>query len=687
MILPDYPIEYKDQDQLKRFPLATKVAEMISAFTGKESFVVGVEGKWGSGKTSFINLALGQLDKNSTVYFTFNPWNFSDEASLLRDFFIKFSEAVEKITGKKTGKRMKEYAGKLSEMDLGISYEGFSFNPFKLLKFWSPDTSLEAIRKELDGALAGIEKKIVVVIDDIDRLDKKETKLILKLVKLTADFPKTIFILAYDRARVEDRITERDNGLEGGEYLKKIIQVSFSLPLPDQQELWNLLFKDLDASIEKIYGKTDFTGKEETRWGELFRSGFNDLFSTIRDIKRYISSLRLDWSIMGKSDANKIDFIGIAAVRVFAPRFYDAIPAHKELFIEDRWRPGRMYRNEGEAAAARRKQYEELLTNLIPDEATRESIDGISKELFPQLDAHSTRSSEEWERELRICSPERFNFYFQLGIPFGEISESQIDEVVASLTDKDAFKAFILRFKEEKRLRKVLTKLLRHRNDLDVAKIKTALSAFWELEKEINDGREAVFDLDDVDTQVLRFTYHALKQLPPTSRKPLLADLIPGCPNLYYPVHLIAVLRQGIEKEIQRGEGAILSDDELKELEQILVEKIKAAVANGSLKNEKNLVLILYRWRAWESEDAVTNYIRDLISSCEGLVVFLQSFVSKVLSTAGNYNDLNPDSIAGLYSIDEVRNLVSAIPEANITKMTEKGREAINLLKNRPRHW
>jgi predicted KAP-like P-loop ATPase len=130
MILPDYPIENKDQDQLKRFPLATKVAAMISAFAGKESFVIGVEGKWGSGKTSFINLVLGQLDPNSIVYFTFNPWNFSDESSLLRDFFIKFAEAVEKVTGKSTGKRMKQYAGKLSEIDLGISYEGFSIKPF-----------------------------------------------------------------------------------------------------------------------------------------------------------------------------------------------------------------------------------------------------------------------------------------------------------------------------------------------------------------------------------------------------------------------------------------------------------------------------------------------------------------------------------------------------------------------------
>jgi len=681
MILPDYPIENKDQDQLKRFPLATKVAAMISAFAAKESFVIGVEGKWGSGKTSFINLVLGQLDPNSIVYFTFNPWNFSDESSLLRDFFIKFAEAVEKVTGKSTGKRMKQYAGKLSEIDLGISYEGFSIKPFKLLKSWSPDTSLEAIRKELDDALTGIEKKIVVVIDDIDRLDKKETKLILKLVKLTADFPKTIFILAYDRNRVEERITEKESGLDGGEYLKKIVQVSFSLPVPDQQELWNILFKDLDSSLAAVYATADLLEKDEARWRELFQSGFNDLFVTIRDIKRYISSLRLDWSIMGKSDVNKIDFLGIEAVRVFAPRFYEAIPAYKELFIE----AGRsllegMHRHANGIVEARRKQYQGLLKNLIENEAVRRSIDGICKILFPQIESHSMRSDDQWEQELRICSPERFNFYFQLGIPFGEISEDEIDGVVSSLADDNAFKTLVLQFNEGKRLRKVLSRLLRRRESLDEAKLKTLLAVLWELEKQIDDEREAVFDLDDVETQIQRLAYHSLKQLPATNRKPLLAGLIRDCQNISYPAHLIAVLRQEMEK--QGAETAVLSDNDLKELEELLVGKIKASAKNNSLKDEKHLVSILYRWRVWESPKAVSDYIRSLISSRAGLLTFLKAFVSQVLSTGGNYNNLNRNSVGELYPIAEIEALVDAITDNELAQMTPQEKEAIDLFKH-----
>lgn len=685
MILPDYPIENREQDQLKRTPLAEKVATMISDFKGKESFVVGVEGKWGSGKTSFINLVLKQLDDSHIAYFTFNPWVFSDEASLLQDFFLRYSEIVEQIKGKKVGRKILNYLGKLSDIDLPIPKWEYIKSALKL---FSKGNSLEAARKELNKELASIDKKIVVVIDDIDRLDKKETKLIFKLVKLTADFPNTIFVLAYDREHVEKKIEEDGSAVEGGEYLKKIVQVSFALPIPDQQELWSILFRDLDITLKEVYKKNEVLeeGAEERRWNELFNSGFGGLFETIRDIKRYISSLRLYWRVMGTSDVNKIDFLGITAINVFTPKFYAAIPANRELFIEPPDFFTRLAHTRDNGEQLKRKRYQELL-ELIPNSHTRERIDKLCKELFPQLDSSATHSTEGWERELRICAPERFKFYFQLGIPHGEISESQIDEIVAALSDKETFSKLILQLKEDKRLRRFLTKLLQRRDTLDKEKIKTALSTFWDLEKEIDDEREAVLDLNDVGTQVMRFAYHALKQLSLEDRKSLLGELYNECKNLYYPSHLLHVLEDEHNKETQRSGEPILDNQTIQSLKQVMAEKIKAATANGTLKDEKHLVALLYRLKVWESQEAVSNYIRDLIANRDGLLTFLKSFVSKVLSTAGNYYDLNPDSIADLYSIDEVRNTVNAIPEGEVTAMSDKDREAIGLLKKRPRQW
>jgi len=90
MILPDYPISNTEQDKLRRSPLAKKIAETINIFEGKDSFVVGVESVWGAGKTSFINLILNNTDTEKVLYFVFNPWNFSDETSLLRDLLFSF---------------------------------------------------------------------------------------------------------------------------------------------------------------------------------------------------------------------------------------------------------------------------------------------------------------------------------------------------------------------------------------------------------------------------------------------------------------------------------------------------------------------------------------------------------------------------------------------------------------------
>ena len=305
---------------------------------------------------------------------------------------------------------------------------------------------------------------------------------------------------------------------------------------------------------------------------------------------------------------------------------------------------------------ARQKRYEELLKNLIDDEAVRRNIDGICKVLFPQLESRSTRSDDEWEHELRICSPERFNFYFQLGIPSGEISESEIDGVVESMTNQSAFKALIVQFKEEKRLRKVLRKLVRHGKTLGEEKLQNALAVLWEMEKQIDDEPEVGFDID-TSTEICQLGYNALKELPGSNRKHLLAALIRGCPNIFYPAHFLVELRRDLGK--QGAENAILNDNDLKELEEILLGKIKNAAENGSLKDEKRLVGLLYRWRTWESAEAVSEYIRALISSRAGLLTFLKAFVSKMISSAGNYNYLNRNSINELYPIGEIESLVN----------------------------
>ena len=94
------------------------------------------------------------------------------------------------------------------------------------------------------------------------------------------------------------------------------------------------------------------------------------------------------------------------------------------------------------------------------------------------------------------------------------------------------------------------------------------------------------------------------------------------------------------------------------------------------------MVSILYRWRVWESPKAVSDYIRSLISSRAGLLTFLKAFVSQVLSTGGNYNNLNRNSVGELYPIAEIEALVDAITDNELAQMTPQEKEAIDLFKH-----
>jgi predicted KAP-like P-loop ATPase len=87
--------------------------------------------------------------------------------------------------------------------------------------------------------------------------------------------------------------------------------------------LYKILCDDIDLTINGF----DEKYWDEVRWGNLFHAGFKKLFPTIRDIKRYINSLRLDLEIIGKEEVNPIDFLGIEAIRVFAPDTYFVMAA------------------------------------------------------------------------------------------------------------------------------------------------------------------------------------------------------------------------------------------------------------------------------------------------------------------------------------------------------------------------
>lgn len=124
-------------------------------------------------------------------------------------------------------------------------FQGDGFFIKEIFKsFLNGDENLLEIKNKISNKLLGLPGKFIVFIDDIDRLNKKEIKLLIQLIKAVFDFPNVIYILSFDKEIVADALSN-EQSINGSQYLEKIIQLSLDIPEIEKENLYNYLFKNL----------------------------------------------------------------------------------------------------------------------------------------------------------------------------------------------------------------------------------------------------------------------------------------------------------------------------------------------------------------------------------------------------------------------------------------------------------
>ena len=161
--------------------------------------------------------------------------------------------------------------------------------------------------------MSKLTEPIFVFIDDIDRLTAREIRDMLGLVRLTAHFPKIIYLLAFDRVKVE-RAHDQD-GLEGGrKYLDKIVELSFDLPATSPHALGNLLIEGLDRAVSGIQAGPFDPGRGQ----DVAARVLAPLLSTPRDVNRYLAALPASLRMIGDEVALP-DVLALEAIRLRLP--------------------------------------------------------------------------------------------------------------------------------------------------------------------------------------------------------------------------------------------------------------------------------------------------------------------------------------------------------------------------------
>ena len=260
----DKPIEKQDDDKLERKYFSNQLGKAIYEYKDKDGLVIGLFGEWGTGKTSVVNMVeqgineLSEENGNKPIIERFSPWNYTDKNNLISLFFQDLRIQIYKQSGKsyyeKIGYALEEYS---EALDL-LNYVPFIGSGVvttikvilkKIIKKVSKKSDLNTTKKDLEKVLKDEYKKIIVVIDDIDRLTNLQIIDVFQLVKQVADFPNVIYLLVMDRTVVE-RALNAVHDINGSAYLEKIIQVPIELPKLNKSKLEEIFLDRLKTILE-----------------------------------------------------------------------------------------------------------------------------------------------------------------------------------------------------------------------------------------------------------------------------------------------------------------------------------------------------------------------------------------------------------------------------------------------------
>jgi len=385
MISPDLPITKIEEDALNRGSFAQSLAQVLLQYSLSSSFSIGLYGEWGSGKTSLLNLVLEIVEQSdeSTVILRFNPWLCSDSKQLTTQFFKQMATAIKlkKPAAAQAWELIDQYADIFDAASLIPVAGTFVAIAGKILtkrakkQTEQPANDLQDIKNKIIEKMTEENLKIIVSIDDIDRLSEEEIIAVFQLVKALADFPKTIYLLAFDYDVVVRALGKVQHG-DGKEYLEKVIQVPFEIPAPSMASIHDALFSKLNT----IIGDISEERLDKATWAELFQFGLKEYIKSIRDVIRFTNVFSLKYELL-KNETDLVDLLGITCLQVFEPAIYSKLPNLKDMLC------GAYSSYSYETQKAEEDKVQKAISTLIVEGETTVNIESAKKILgilFPK---------------------------------------------------------------------------------------------------------------------------------------------------------------------------------------------------------------------------------------------------------------------------------------------------------------
>ncbi len=656
------------EDRLGYAPFAKRLSNSLLRLQAPDGYVIGLHGEWGSGKTTALNFVKQYLQKHNletenakTIeLIDFAPWIVSGHQDLIAAYF--------KVLAEKMGKRpsaakrwLRHAKGSVGALVKAAAKMGVLINPAvglaagaastalgasfdTMLKNFLEEPSLQAAYEELRDELKANGKKYLVVIDDIDRLQREEIRYVMQMVKTVGRLPNVIYLLAYDReivwAALDDSSVENRTGPN---FAEKIVQHELELPKPLIDDLLSMLDQETGFVVGPI--------PSSARWHTIVNNGIRRWIRQPRDVFRLANALKFSWpALQGEIDPQ--DLFAMEGIRLF----------DGETFTWLRWNRDFLF-SEGNfimAEESLRKAAVERLMKSVP-EKSRLSASQLLSVLFPQR--HKVFSGRamfgepyyEMKRRRGVGTQEGYDAYFSLFPSPDAVPKSIVDGAMNKLNDETALKNLFTEYvsKENRRKEPMIPKLFqeiafRFEPPTLASPTPELLKALVTFGDQIlrMEGSGNIFQLSPRDAYRLLIK-RILEALGPEKAASELESIVEHEDGVFISSMLVLERARELGELPRAGrDNPVISTDAARRLASKLRSKIERAAADGTLVRLPFFYHVLQCWKYAGGTEPAKQWISTTArSDAQAVAKIASSHLSYTLGGDRNYSmNETPDS-------------------------------------------
>lgn len=694
----DAAVENAPEDRYGFRNIADNISRSIISLPQEASNVIGIEGAWGSGKTSLLNLILKSLEQNKdnqTHVLHISPW--LSGCDPIEALFLPVATIIQQETDKRyppTGlkkiwrkyllsseaQKVIEYAQDTSSRVLPlVQYIGqFSvivnwiaggIKVFSDSRLAIDQKTTTKLRTDIAEQLVRLDLKFIVVMDDLDRLEPSQVAEVFRLVRAVADLPRFTHILCYDRQIITHAVEHALNIGDGSRYLQKIIQLSFKIPRPETFDLRNEFRQKAEALYHQINNQPLDSGL--ARDLAVVTDTYGAALSTPREIHQAINSLIFLYPGM-RDFVYFPDLCLLQLIRVTNLGLYD----WTEHYLTERSviETGQGMLADGEKTIFQ----EELIRCMKLFKASNADSFLTFSEWIPGISGHDEAhlnlfepASEDFRHiqttNKRLSSMTHWRYYFAFSSPQNVLPLAFFDQlfVMAGIPGKQhqLSEEMLSRINSEGSmtgtwfehiLSRLTPSLIKERQFDECAGL---LSFFFNYTDTVSERfriRNSWFSLRKTGiNQVVRNLLRHMLDIDEARTIALLNTLVEGGDSPFWIADFMRDLiwEHGLAKNtVSPLSERLLSRENTEQLRHIFAERMNQAEIQQKLLLQQSILGYLYAWKDMSSEENVKEWVREVTSSEQGLIDLLIRLQTSVFSSdRGAYRRIARDQVSPFF--------------------------------------